>query len=404
MLTTESMLLENQLWHEQKISIWDSGQVSSDKKGNVRGQVNLKKQQNLRVGISIYRGAVTPDLLTSFWKWQKYHLLMLWITSKSVFTGTKHFHYGTENETFLETDREQGKLNNCLETCRRKINFDKVRTEFTACCKHHNKTCRCTAGYQGSSNHSCPKHIFTALKLLEVFNEWQWGSRKGMELSTGAIVEETSPLRVQEIEIRHTKQFALLSWSRNTSGEKRVKCFLGGCWCAQPVWPEISSPQGGLSGAQMRQSGAGLHHLHYQGSNCYQKYQMYSLHSSPRELWKQKDGSFLCCGLPVCIWMHSLHRHRVYLLPQGNPSVGADQDTRGVSRSFRQKKKKFQLQTQSGWSSLYKAKHLVNQNTIFYIHERAQIILIKMQQSDLYLLQSLRLINFKIPLVPDLVV
>lgn len=281
MLTTESMLLENQLWHEQKISIWDSGQVSSDKKGNVRGQVNLKKQQNLRAGISIYRGAVTPDLLTSFWKWQKYHLLMLWITSKSVFTGTKHFHYGTENETFLETDRKQGKLNNCLETCRRKINFDKVRTEFTACCKHHNKTCRCTAGYQGSSNHSCPKHIFTALKLLEVFNEWQWGSRNRMELSTGAMVEETSPLRVQEIEIRHTKQFALLSWSRNTSGEKRVKYFLGGCWCALPVWPAISSPQGGLSGARMRRSGAGLHHLHYQGSNCYQKYQMYSLHSSP---------------------------------------------------------------------------------------------------------------------------
>lgn len=96
---------------------------------------------------------------------------MLWITSKSIFTGTKHFHYGTKNETFLETDRKQGKLNNCLETCRRKINFGKVRTEFIACCKHHNKNCRCTAGYQGSSNHSGPKHIFTALKLLEVFSD-----------------------------------------------------------------------------------------------------------------------------------------------------------------------------------------------------------------------------------------
>lgn len=119
------------------------------------------------------------------------------------------------------------------------------------------------------------------------------------------------------------------------------------------------------------------------------------------ELWKQKDRSFLCCGLPGCIWMHSLHKHRVYLLPQRNPSMGADQDTTGVSWGFRQKRKKFQLQDQSGWSSLYKAMHgLANQNTVFYIHERAQIILIKIQQSDLYLLQSLRLINFKIPLVP----
>lgn len=139
MLTEESMILENQLWQEYKISIWDSGQVSSDKKGNVRGQANFKKQQNLWAGVSIYRGTVIPNLLTSFWKWQKYHLLMLWITSKSIFTGTKHFHYGTENETFLETDREQEKLNNCFETCRRKINFGKVRTEFIACCKHHNK-------------------------------------------------------------------------------------------------------------------------------------------------------------------------------------------------------------------------------------------------------------------------
>lgn len=157
-----------------------------------------------------------------------------------------------------------------------------------------------------------------------------------MELSTGAMVEETSPLWMQEIEIRHTKQFALLSWSGNTSGEKTVKVFLGGCWCALPAWPEISSPQGGVRVVQTRQSGARIHHLHYQGPNYYQKYQMYSLHSSPCEPWKQKDRSFPCCGLPGCIWRrHSLHRHGLYLLPQGNQSMRADQDRTGLSWSFR---------------------------------------------------------------------
>lgn len=139
-----------------------------------------------------------------------------------------------------------------------------------------------------------------------------------MELSTGTMVQETSPLRVQEIEIRHTKQSALLSWSRNTSGGKTVKFFLGGCWCALPVRPEICSLRGGVCAVQMRQSGAGVHHLHYHGPNYNQKYQMYLLHSFPCELWKQKDRSFLCCGLPVCIWRnHSLCRHRLICCHKG---------------------------------------------------------------------------------------
>lgn len=64
---------------------------------------------------------------------------MLQITSKSVFTGTKYFHYRAENKTFLGTDRKQGKVSNYLETCSRKINFNKVSTEFILCCKHLNK-------------------------------------------------------------------------------------------------------------------------------------------------------------------------------------------------------------------------------------------------------------------------
>lgn len=149
-----------------------------------------------------------------------------------------------------------------------------------------------------------------------------------MELSTGAMVEETSPLRVQEIEIRHTKQFALLSWSRNTSGEKTVKFFLGGCWCALPVWPEISSPQGEVRVVTDEAIRSRDTSLALSGP------QLLSEIPTQLPLWamEQKDRSFPCCGLPGCIWRrHSLHRHRLYLLPQGNESMRADQDMTGVS-------------------------------------------------------------------------
>lgn len=95
------------------------------------------------------------------------------------------------------------------------------------------------------------------------------------------------------------KAICLAQLDRNTSGEKRVKLFLGGCWCALPVWPEITSPQGGVHVVHVRQLGAGMHHLHYQGPSYYQKYQMCFPHSSPCVLWKQKDRSFPCCGLLV---------------------------------------------------------------------------------------------------------
>lgn len=338
---------------------------------------------------------------------------MLWITSKSIFTGTKHFHYGTENETFLETDRKQGKLNNCLETCRKRINFNEVRTEFIACCKHHNKNCKCTAGYQGSSNHSCPKHIFTALKLLEVFSEWQWGDNlyqrdsklvsNRMELSTGAMEEETSPLWMQEIEIRHTKQFALLSWSRNTSGGKTVKFFLGGCWCALPQSDRRSAPH--KEGPVLyrwgnQEQGSITCTIRAPITIINTKCTFYTAPPVSCELRRTDLCSAvasLACKKPLTtqaqavICCHKGINQRELTRTQ-HVCPGASDSVTG--------KKKFQLQAQSGWSSLYKTMHeLINQNTVFYMHEGAQLVLIKVQQSDFSLLRSVWLISFNIPLV-----
>lgn len=187
-----------------------------------------------------------------------------------------------------------------------------------------------------------------------------------MELSTGAKVEETSPLRVQEIEIRHTKQFALLSWSRNTSGEKTVKFFLGGCWCALPVWPEISSPQGEVRVVTDEAIRSRDTSLALSGP------QLLSEISTQLPLWAMKaEGQIFSLLWPPWVYLKKAFTAQAQALSAatrewineswpGHDRCVLELQTEG------QEKAKFQLQAQREWSSLYEAMHgLVNQTSSF---------------------------------------
>lgn len=203
---------------------------------------------------------------------------------------------------------------------------------------------------------------------------------------------------------------------------KTVKFFLGGWWSAlHMAWSQRSAPQKeGLPvfvlyrwGNQERE----FISCRIRTPNYCKKFQRYLMRGAPSvscggtstDLGAQQRDSLLCWGLPA-VWEEATHCTGTCLFIAMREAIKtrSDQGTTYASWSFRQndrKKKKFQLQPRSGWSSLFEANWaqckdcVVNQNIILPTHEGVQLQLIRIQQFDFSLLWSIWLFSFNTPLM-----